>query len=158
MEKGRKYRGRGFIQLTGRGNYLKAGQYLGIDLVNNPEMAAFPSIASKIAVWYWTSRSPNLNIIADGTFYNYSIITQKINGQIRGLLDRTNYLLRAMAQFGCGELVKGHGSNCMPIIPKAVCVPMCVSGLDDKNFCGCKGSSFEGLCNGVPSNIKCCIE
>ncbi len=62
-----------------------------------------------------------------------------------------------MAQFGWSDLVKGNVSVWV-IIPKAVYLPMCVSGLDDKNFCGCKGSYFDGLCNGVSSNIKCFIE
>jgi hypothetical protein len=49
---------------------------LGIDLVNNTELAAFPSVASKISVWYWTKGSNvDLNTIADGKFYNFSIMT-----------------------------------------------------------------------------------
>lgn len=50
---GFKFRGRGFTQLTGRDNYEMAGKALGIDLVNNPELAASPEIASKIAIWKW---------------------------------------------------------------------------------------------------------
>lgn len=50
---GFKFRGRGFTQLTGRDNYEMAGKALGIDLVNNPELAANPEIASKIALWKW---------------------------------------------------------------------------------------------------------
>jgi hypothetical protein len=47
---GVKYRGRGFVQLTGRYNYQKFTDILGIDLVNNPELAAQPEIAAQIAV------------------------------------------------------------------------------------------------------------
>lgn len=36
---GYKYRGRGFVQLTGRANYVKAGKKLEIDLVGNPDLA-----------------------------------------------------------------------------------------------------------------------
>jgi len=53
---GAKYKGRGFIQITGKANYANAGQALGIDLVNNPELAAKPDVAAKIAVWYWQNR------------------------------------------------------------------------------------------------------
>jgi len=43
------YRGRGYVQLTGRGNYQKMGSLLGLDLVDNPDLAADPTIAGRIA-------------------------------------------------------------------------------------------------------------
>lgn len=53
---GYKYRGRGFVQLTGKYNYREAGEALGLDLVNRPDLAADPENASKIAVWYWVKK------------------------------------------------------------------------------------------------------
>jgi putative chitinase len=47
------FRGRGLTQLTGRDNYAAAGKDLGLDLVNNPDLAAHPENAAKIAAWYW---------------------------------------------------------------------------------------------------------
>jgi len=49
---GYKYRGRGYIQLTGKNNYADMSKKLGIDLVNNPELANDPNIAFKIAIQY----------------------------------------------------------------------------------------------------------
>ena len=49
---GYKYRGRGFIQLTFKGNYEKFGKITGFDLVNNPDLANDPAIAAEIAVKY----------------------------------------------------------------------------------------------------------
>jgi predicted chitinase len=45
---GYKYRGRGYIQLTGKDAYEKLGKALGIDLVSDPDKVNDPSIAAKI--------------------------------------------------------------------------------------------------------------
>ncbi len=45
---GVKFCGRGFVQLSGRANYLRAGTALKIDLISNPELALDPAIAAKI--------------------------------------------------------------------------------------------------------------
>src|SRR6185436_2722225 len=46
----KKYKGRGFVQLTGRTNYQKYSSILGVDLINNPDLAKDHSVASKIIV------------------------------------------------------------------------------------------------------------
>ena len=45
---GYKYRGRGFIQITGKDMYNRVGKLIGVDLVNNPDLANQPEIAAKI--------------------------------------------------------------------------------------------------------------
>lgn len=81
---GQKYHGRGFVQLTGRDNYRMAGQALGIDLLNHPELASKPDVASKIAVWYWNTRvKPGIQNFADTR-----AVTQKINPAAKGLENR----------------------------------------------------------------------
>lgn len=47
---GPRYRGRGFVQITGRRNYTEWTSRLRVDLVNQPEMATIPRIAAKILV------------------------------------------------------------------------------------------------------------
>jgi predicted chitinase len=42
--------GRGFVQLTWEANYKKASQELGVDLINNKDLAMDPTVAAKIAV------------------------------------------------------------------------------------------------------------
>jgi len=50
---GEKFKGRGFMQLTGRYNYGVIGNALGVDLVNNPDLVSEPEMAMKTAVAYW---------------------------------------------------------------------------------------------------------
>lgn len=81
---GAKYKGRGFIQITGKANYATAGEALGIDLVNNPELAAKPDVAAKIAVWYWQNRvAPYVQDFSDTRG-----VTKRINPGLQGLQDR----------------------------------------------------------------------
>lgn len=90
---GVRYKGRGYIQITGRYNYEQAGQALGLDLVNNPGLAARPENAARIAAWYWTSR--NINEAANSG--DFTQVTRLINGGTNGLADRQAYYARAQA-------------------------------------------------------------
>ena len=93
---GPKFKGRGFIQLTGRVNYRQAGADLGIDLENNPEAAAQPDVAARTAVWFWTRKK--LNAKAD--VEDIVGITKAINGGTRGLAERKDLYAKAKAVFG----------------------------------------------------------
>lgn len=53
---GYTYRGRGFIQITGRTNYTNYGKVLGIDLVCHPELALNTVVSSKILALYFRDR------------------------------------------------------------------------------------------------------
>ena len=46
---GFRFRGRGYVQITGRANYERIGRLLGVDLIGNPEQALDPEIAYRIA-------------------------------------------------------------------------------------------------------------
>ncbi|HYO70109.1 MAG TPA: glycoside hydrolase family 19 protein [Archangium sp.] len=90
---GPRYKGRGWIQLTGRANYRAAGKALGLPLEDKPELAAEPAVAFQVAVWFWNSRS--LSQLADvGDFEN---ITRRINGGLNGYDARKMYHARALA-------------------------------------------------------------
>lgn len=55
-DEGFKYRGRGLIQLTGKYNYEKFSKLLGVDLVQNPDLANDPDIAAQIAAAYFKEK------------------------------------------------------------------------------------------------------
>jgi len=97
---GRRYKGRGPIQLTGRNNYRAAGRDLGVDLEGNPTLAATPAWGFKVAAWYWKTRS--LNQYADqNTQAGFDAVTLRINGGYNGKADRDKYWYRAKSVLGC---------------------------------------------------------
>lgn len=53
---GWRYRGRGYLQLTGKANYIKFGDAIGVNLVGNPDLAAEPETAWLVAVHYMNTR------------------------------------------------------------------------------------------------------
>lgn len=85
---GYRFRGRGYIQLTGRANYAAIGAVVGIDLVASPDRAASVQDALLVACGYWQHRG--LNAICDtGDFVR---LTRVINGGTIGLEDRRAWL------------------------------------------------------------------
>ena len=88
---GHRFKGRGVIQITGRANYERYGRELGLDLVNNPDMALEPRVSLLIAAKYWEDN--NLNELADKG--NTKQITRKINGGYNGLKSRLELVARA---------------------------------------------------------------
>lgn len=88
---GRRYKGRGIFQLTGRANYRTIGKVLDLDLESNPDSALNPKYSVLIALEYWKSRRINSNADIDDVVG----VTKKINGGRNGLQDRINLLKRA---------------------------------------------------------------
>jgi len=81
---GYKYRGRGFIQLTGRDNYAKAGKAIGLPLEEHPELVERPDVAAKVAIWFWKNRvQPRVSDYSDT-----ATVTKPINKGLKGLEDR----------------------------------------------------------------------
>lgn len=85
---GKRFKGRGPIQLTGRANYRRYGQQLGIDFENNPEIVAIPSVGLLVACKFWSDNG--LNALADQD--DVTTITRRINGGLNGFEDRKNKL------------------------------------------------------------------
>lgn len=86
---GYKFRGRGYIQMTGRKNYEDFSKWSGIDVVSNPDLVLKPEIAFLASIWFWVignREKTNLNKYADKNLL--TTITRIINGGTNGLTDR----------------------------------------------------------------------
>lgn len=87
---GKRYKGRGPIQITGRSNYRRYGARIGIDLERHPEIAAYPCVGLHLALEYW--KANGINTFADAD--NVLAVTRTINGGTNGLADRKTHLAR----------------------------------------------------------------
>lgn len=85
---GQKYKGRGYIQITGLTNYKECGKALNLDLINQPELLEQVVNACRSAAWFWNVK--NLNSYADVGLFGK--ITHIINGGYNGAEERlANY-------------------------------------------------------------------
>jgi putative chitinase len=87
---GYKFRGRGYIQLTGKDNYTAFGKSIGIDMTANPDLVA-SQYALLSAAWFFTKNG--LHKMADGgaTDAVVTSITKRVNGGTIGLADRIKH-------------------------------------------------------------------
>lgn len=93
---GKKFKGRGFIQITGRSNYRQASKDLfGNELLlTKPEMLELDPALS--AGWYWQTRKINKAADRDDVV----AVTKLINGGLNGLADRKTCLAIAKKELG----------------------------------------------------------
>jgi len=95
---GWRYRGRGYLQLTGHDNYRIFGDGIGRSLVDNPDDAADPAIAWLLAVQYYRSRRRSGKTLlqwADAD--DERMVTLGINGGDTGLQERETLVAKAMS-------------------------------------------------------------
>lgn len=91
---GRRFKGRGLIQLTGRANYTAYSTARNADYTtgDNPRLIATdPHLAVDVSCWFWVTNG--LNALADAD--NVREVTRTINGGYNGLDDRIAHLERA---------------------------------------------------------------
>ena len=128
---GKKFMGRGYIQITGRGNYARYGKKIGVDLEKYPELAEKPDNAAKLAIEYWkTDVRPIVgddwnNVFKHSKAVNFPGATHP--SQINGMTDRQNkynmYLEKIKIRPG-NEVPGMMG----PASPKTKTAPMPVPG------------------------------
>ena len=88
---GRRFKGRSYIQITGRANYAAISRAWGINFLRDPQRLAEPKYAAKGAAWWWATHG--CNQLADTG--DFIAVTRRINGGTNGLADRQNYYKRA---------------------------------------------------------------
>ena len=87
---GYKYRGRGYIQLTGKSNYTGFAKFIGEDTVANPDLVATKYPLASAAFFF---NSNNLWSICDKGADDAAVtaVTKRVNGGIIGLADRIKH-------------------------------------------------------------------
>lgn len=93
---GFRYRGRGYIQLTGHDNYMQYAAASATDALNNPDMVSDTEGAALSAGWFWSKNG--LNQLADKE--DMISITKRINGGLNGLQERMAYYHAARLALG----------------------------------------------------------
>lgn len=147
--------------------------------MKTPEKAAFPSIAFKIAAWYWlnnayvtksneTSIKGSLNQLADGTYHSFSLLAYSLINDLSDLLKRLEINDNILKELNGRPLKKGRGVNCVLNNQIGYTVPICLSN-QKSEYCGCEGEfEKEKFCEyGIfnehkkcknPKFIRCCVE
>ncbi len=93
---GKRYKGRGVLQITGKVNYMRVSKALGVDFVSNPYLLEQPEYAVTSAMWWWNEHK--LNELADKD--ELTKITKIINGGYNGKESRLKYLGKAKRALG----------------------------------------------------------
>ena len=94
---GAKYKGRGPLQLTGRGNYTACDAAIRAGLVDNPEAVADdPRVGFQTAGWYWKLR--RINVAADAR--SWEKVTRLVSGSDKTAAQRRPFYDRALAVLG----------------------------------------------------------
>lgn len=97
---GRRFKGRSYIQVTGRANYSALPRWDGIDFEQQPWRLSERRYAAKGAAWWW--RTHGCNQLADTG--DLIAVTRRINGGTNGLADRQAYYARASKRWNRGLL------------------------------------------------------
>lgn len=84
---GKKFKGRGLIQVTGRANYTACMLALDVDCIEHPELLEEPLLAARSAGWFW--KTHGLNTLADAG--DQRAVTKRVNGGYNGLTERLEF-------------------------------------------------------------------
>jgi hypothetical protein len=92
---GARFKGRGYIQLTGRDNYGRIGRQIGVDLVARPQMANDPGIAGLILAQFLKNKEAAIRTALAGM--QLAKARRLVNGGSHGLDRFTDTFEKCMA-------------------------------------------------------------
>lgn len=98
-EGGPRYRGRGAIQLTHKSNYQKYGDMLGLDLVNNPDLAADPTISPMIMALFFQEKGV-IDAIQNGEYDRARVLIQGHGAMSPAYYGKTRNIANTAKDFG----------------------------------------------------------
>ncbi|MCP4327995.1 MAG: hypothetical protein GY791_06110 [Alphaproteobacteria bacterium] len=138
---GFRYRGRGYLQLTGRSNYRAFGNRIGIDLEANPERAVEPGTAWLVAASYLANRKRHGKTAFEwADVNNVEAVTRIVNGGLNGLADRRNRTARALSALGGiaprPQLQNGDEGPAVELLQRALAAKGFSPGAIDGDFGG----------------------
>jgi len=93
---GANFRGRGFVQLTGRANYTRSAKEIGQDLVANPELANDPQVAASILARFLSDREDRIREALASNPTDLATARRLVNGGSNGLDRFTDAFNRGM--------------------------------------------------------------
>jgi putative chitinase len=136
---GERFKGRGYIQLTGRWNYTEAARSLkNEEILTNPNIVGTPTVGLSTAIWFWQkfvrSDGPNWNDTA--------AVTLAVNGGSNGLDKRRTYFEKYKAM-----LSKASGNKVEAITPT----------YNTENFADGKKPGRKGLAKRSGVNTKASV-
>jgi len=118
---GKRFKGRGLIQLTGRSNYERYNSAVPVDVVDRPELVAGPDLAADVAGWYWSTHELS-EIAAKGNGgpqvdeRTLRVVTREINGGHNGIDDRRERLQDAKTRLFRGQVEEVPAAGVEPIV------------------------------------------
>lgn len=89
---GWRFRGSGWVQLTGHDNFYHFSKAMGEDFVMKPDLIRTPQYAALSAGWFWSTHK--CNEIAEAG--DWTALTKRINGGTIGLEDRVKHIREAI--------------------------------------------------------------
>lgn len=88
---GPRFKGRGFLQTTGRVNYQQFKEAFGVDVISKPETLAEPQYAAESALFWFKKNSKKVERMSGGDWSNTKGVTKAVNGGYNGLAEREHY-------------------------------------------------------------------
>ena len=89
-KEGYKFRGRGYIQLTGKENYTAFGKSIGEDILSNPDVVS-SKYALLSAAWFFSKNGLYKRADSGASDAVVTQITKRVNGGTIGLPDRIKH-------------------------------------------------------------------